>query len=121
MFWEKARAWSMKFFTALESTRAVETTHEEQPASEIGTKKGLAESDDGILTPSLGEGRSLGYPSALVDPGLGRTGTAEAPPGRNRNGAPAVSGNAALPQRGAWPLLQDSQRRDGHRDESVQG
>ena len=56
MFREEARAWSMKFQAATESTRAVETTHEGQPASEIGTKKGLVESDDEILTPTPGDG-----------------------------------------------------------------
>lgn len=62
----------MKFPVALESTRAVEATDEGQPASEIGTRKGLAESDYGILTPTLGDGSSRSRSSALVDRGLGR-------------------------------------------------
>jgi hypothetical protein len=68
MFREEVRAWTMKFPAAPESTRAVETTREGQPDSEVGTRKVLAENDDnGILTPTLGDGRSRSRPSALVD------------------------------------------------------
>ena len=75
MVLEEASAWLMKFPAAPESTRAVETTLEGQPASEMGTRKGLAENyDDGILMPTLGDGRSRGRTSALVDPGFGCTG-----------------------------------------------
>lgn len=52
---KEARAWSIKFPAAPESTRAVETIYEGQPASEIDTKKGLAESD-GLFTPNPRDG-----------------------------------------------------------------
>ena len=56
MFREEARACSIKFPTAPESTRAVETPHAGQPASEISTK-GLMEIEDGeILTLTPGDG-----------------------------------------------------------------
>jgi hypothetical protein len=57
MLSEEARAWSMKFPAALESIRAVYTIYEGQPASDIDTRKGLSESEDGgIFMPNPGEG-----------------------------------------------------------------
>ena len=45
----------MKFPAPPESTRAIETTLEGQPSSDMGTRKCLAENyDNGILTPTLG-------------------------------------------------------------------
>jgi hypothetical protein len=65
----------MKFSVAPKSTRAVETTPEGKPDSEMGTRKCLAEKDDDeIPTPMLGDGISWGHASALVDSGLGCTG-----------------------------------------------
>jgi hypothetical protein len=91
----------MKFPAAPVSTRAVKTTPVGQPVSQMGTRKGLVENDDnGILTPTLGDGRSQGRPSDAPD-----TTEAGAPPGRNRDRAPAVSGDASLPQRVCTPFL----------------
>jgi hypothetical protein len=71
---EETRIWSIKFPAAPESTSAVETVPEGQPACVNNTKKGLAEHfEDGILTPSAGVGISCYYPSALMNPELGRT------------------------------------------------
>lgn len=55
MLREETRAWPMKFHAAPESTRAVQTTPEGQPASEIETRKGLVENNEEILMPSLGD------------------------------------------------------------------
>lgn len=54
MFREGVRVWSMKFPVAPESARAVVTTHEGHPASEMETRKALAERDDDdrILMPT---------------------------------------------------------------------
>jgi hypothetical protein len=64
---EKARVWSIMFPAAPESTSSVETAPEEQSASVIDTKKGLAEKDE-VLTPAPGGGRSHDCPSAPLDP-----------------------------------------------------
>jgi hypothetical protein len=56
IFREETRDWLIKFPVAPESTRAVETTPDGQTASEIVTRKGLFEKDNGgILTPTLGD------------------------------------------------------------------
>ena len=73
MLREEARVWSIKFPTAPESTNAVDTVHDGQSTSANNTKKGLAESNGGILTPALGGGRTSDCPSALMDPKWGRT------------------------------------------------
>lgn len=73
MFREETRA-SIKFPAAPESARAIKTTCEGQPISEMEARKGLAENDLGILTPTLGDKLSRGHPYAPVDFGLGRTG-----------------------------------------------
>ena len=83
--------WSIK---AQESTSAVETVPEGQPAYVNDTKKGLAEHfEDGILTPSAGGGISCDYPSALMDPEFDVPDIAEAVAllDHDRDRAPAVS------------------------------
>jgi hypothetical protein len=54
MFREEARVWSLKFPTAPESTSAVETVHEGQPASMSNTIKGLKETDEDVIFHLLG-------------------------------------------------------------------
>ena len=75
---------------------APESTSEAQPASEMGPRKGLVENDDDdvILTTTLGDGRSQGRPSALVDPGVGHTVQA----------AIGTEPQLSLPRKGMCPL-----------------
>jgi hypothetical protein len=75
----------MKFPTAPESTRAVDTTFDGQPASDMDTRKGFVQNEDGgILTPNPGEGLSRDGPSALVDHGLGHIGHCSLLSGNNK-------------------------------------